>query len=239
MRRLEVTLNTPAENLALDEALLDLCENAPQPVEVLRLWESPQPIVVIGRSSRIDVEVNRGRCANLGIPILRRSSGGTAIVAGRGCLMYGVVLSYELRPELRSIDEAHRFVLGVIAEYLRELLPGVEHQGLSDLAIADQKISGNSMRCKRNGFLYHGTLLYDFPLDLIEACLNMPPRQPEYRAGRSHDDFVMNAPASADDLRQALIAAWDANMEFTDWPREETVRLAIEKYSQEEWTLRL
>jgi lipoate-protein ligase A len=95
------------------------------------------------------------------------------------------------------------------------------------------------MRCKRNGFLYHGTLLYDFPLELIEACLNTPPRQPDYRAGRSHDEFVMNAPVACNDLRQTLIAAWDANTNLVDWPREETVRLAIEKYSQEEWTLRL
>ena len=55
------------------------------------------------------------------IPILRRSSGGAAIVAGPGCLMYAVVLSYEARPELRDISRAHAFVLDRLATCAQQL----------------------------------------------------------------------------------------------------------------------
>ena len=44
-------------------------------------------------------------------------------------------------------------------------------QGTSDLAIGDLKFSGNSARCRRRWLLYHGTLLYDFPLSLVAQCL--------------------------------------------------------------------
>ena len=46
----------------------------------------------------------------------------------------------------------------------------------SDLVLGDLKFSGNSARCRRRWLLYHGTLLYDFPLALVARCLKMPPR---------------------------------------------------------------
>ena len=54
-----------------------------------------------------DEEVDAAACATRGIPILRRASGGAAIVAGPGCLMYAVVLSYDRRPEARGIHASH------------------------------------------------------------------------------------------------------------------------------------
>ncbi len=126
--------------------------------------------------------------------MLRRPSGGAAIVAGPGCLMYALVLSYRLRPRLRVLSEAHRWVLGTLAGALGAFAPGVECRGTSDLAIGGRKFSGNSARCRRNHLLYHGTLLYDFPLELVERCLAMPPRMPDYREGRRHESFVTNLP---------------------------------------------
>ena len=57
MQRLDLTLPTPAENLALDEALLEWAEEERSDREFLRLWEAPQPMVVVGRSSRVHAEV--------------------------------------------------------------------------------------------------------------------------------------------------------------------------------------
>ena len=235
MRLLDLTLPTPAENLALDEALVEEADRAVQPFEALRLWEPLEPMVVVGRSSRIAVEVHVDACRTLGVPVLRRSSGGAAVVTGPGCLMYALVLSYQLRPILRSIEHAHRFVLDTIAAALRPLAPGVRCRGTSDLALGQRKFSGNSVRCKRQHLLYHGTLLYDFPLDLIGRCLAMPARQPEYRHARGHDAFVANLPLSAAAIREALARTWDAAEPYRDWPREQTARLVEERYSRPEW----
>jgi lipoate-protein ligase A len=235
MRLLDLTLGTPEENLALDEALLDEAEEAQWPRETLRLWESSEPVVVVGRSSQAALEVNLAACHDRGIRVLRRSSGGAAIVAAPGSLMYAVVLSYESRPALRSLDEAHRFVLGTLAEALLPLAGGVRRQGTSDLTLGESKFSGNSMRCKRRNFLYHGTLLYDFPLPLIGECLSMPPRQPEYRRQRAHQEFVTNLPASAAALRAALQAAWGAWETVDDWPRQRVRQLVASRYGQAEW----
>lgn len=238
MLLLDLTLPTAAANLALDEALLEQAEASGQPQECLRLWEPAGPLAVIGRSSLVEQEVDEGACRQRNVPVLRRASGGAAIVAAPGCLMYAVVLSLELRPQLRSIDEAHRFVLGQLVEGIRPLAPGVERRGTSDLAIGDRKFSGNSLRVKREHLLYHGTLLYDFPLELIAACLRTPPRQPEYRAGRAHRDFVANLPVDPAALRRAIVAAWSADEPLADWPRQLTERLVAEKYATREWNYR-
>jgi lipoate-protein ligase A len=202
---------------------------------VLRLWESPVPLVVVGRSSRVAEEVDAPTCEAAGVPILRRASGGAAIVAGPGCLMYGVVLRYESREHLRMIDEAHRYVLGTVGKALNSLRSGVLHCGTSDLAFAGRKFSGNSLRCKRDHFLYHGTLLYNFDLPLIGRFLKTAPRQPEYRAGREHTAFVTNLNTSREQLKHSLIAAFGADEALSVWPSAQTRRLVTERYSQDVW----
>ena len=240
MELLDLTLDTPAENVALDEALLERAERSGGAGEVLRLWESPQPMVVVGRSSRVDAEVDRSACRRLGIPVVRRSSGGAAVLAGPGCLMYAVVLGYEHRPPLQLIDRAHRFVLETMARAIEPIVSGVAMRGVSDLALDDErKFSGNSMRCRRRHLLYHGTLLYDFPIELIGQCLKTAPRQPEYRQGREHGAFVTNIPATGDQLRRALVGVWNPAAPMAKWPRLETEGLVHDKYGREAWNLRI
>jgi len=243
MRLLDLTLETPAQNLALDEALLDDAEGAPDSAgaEVLRIWESQQMFVVAGSSSRLTDEVNLDACRTRRVPVLRRASGGATIVTGPGCLMYSVVLAYRDRSHLRDIGEAHQFVLGTIAKALRPSAPGIRQAGISDLVIGEPplKFSGNSLRCKRNHFLYHGTILYDFPIEDIAALLKMPSRQPAYRQARSHHDFLTNLPLERAAVRQSLIDAFNAHQPRAQWPRELTAKLATEKYSRPEWNERL
>ncbi|MBL9123769.1 MAG: lipoate--protein ligase family protein [Planctomycetaceae bacterium] len=237
MRFLDLTLPTPAENLALDEALLEEADAAAHPLETVRLWEPPRPLVVVGRSSQVELEVERAACraAPGDVPVLRRASGGLSIVTGPGCLMYAVVLSHARHPQLRAIDAAHDFVLGEIAAALSRRLPHVARRGTSDLTLGDKKFSGNSLRAKKHALLYHGTLLYDFPLELVSRYLKHPPRAPDYRAGRSHADFIANLPLERATLVQAVVEAFGAHEAASDWPRELTSRLAHEKYSRAEW----
>ncbi len=231
------TLPTAEENLALDELLLDEAEEAPEPREILRLWESPEPLVVLGRSSKIDIEVERAECARRGMKVLRRLSGGATVVVGPGCLMYAVVLSYERHPELRAINLAHQYVMVKLVTALGPLVPGVQFQGTCDLTWNHCKFSGNALRCRREHLLYHGTLLYEFPLELIEACLKMPPRMPDYRDERPHGRFVTNLPTTAVALRAALQNTWQAHETYTTWNRKRVAELAARRYSQAEWNI--
>lgn len=238
MKLLELTLETPEENLALDEALLDVAETSEEAGEVLRLWESPGHVVVLGRSSDAQAEVNLDACRRRGIPVLRRTSGGATVLIGPGCLMYAVVLSYELRPQLRMIEVVHRFVLERLRHAIEAQLPGINPQGTSDLTLNLRKFSGNSLKCRQRHLLYHGTIIYDFSTALMSECLAAPARQPDYRNGRQHQDFVSNIAIDPALLRSHLAHAWDATQVLTDWPSGETARVVAERYSQPKWRLK-
>lgn len=216
MYHLRLTLETPELNVAHDETLLAQAEAGKLPGEVLRLWESPQPTVILGRSSPAS-EVHAEACRADGVPVWRRASGGAAVVAGPGCLMYAVILDRQARPELSGIDRAHNFVLRRLVAALSPLAPGVVCAGTSDLVLAGEddqtlrKFSGNALRMKRRHLLYHGTILYDFPLQRVGRWLAEPARQPKYREGRDHDAFLTNFPATRAAIETTLIAAWQAH----------------------------
>jgi lipoate-protein ligase A len=64
-------------------------------------------------------------------------------------------------------------------------------EGTSDVAVGDRKISGNAQARRWKALLVHGTLLVDFDYELAEAVLKHPPREPAYRRGRAHRDFLV------------------------------------------------
>jgi lipoate-protein ligase A len=235
MHLVDLTLPTIGENLALDEALLDQAEAAGPGWECLRLWESPDTAVVLGRSSQRETEANVAACERDGIPIVRRASGGCAVVVGPGCLMYSVVLSHERHPHLQHIDEAHRFVLGHVGEALLQLIDGVKFDGTSDLIWQGRKFSGNSLRCKRTHLLYHGTILYNFRIKHIGRYLKPPPREPEYRAHRSHEEFLTNVPVDSLRLKELLATVFEAVVPLSDWPRDRTSNLMHVRYGLSAW----
>lgn len=224
MYHLRLTLDTPAANLAIDEQLLAAAESGDLPGEVLRLWESPTPAVVLGRSSP-EREVHVAACHADGVPILRRVSGGATVAIGPGCLMYALVLDRSRRADLRGVDCAHAHVLKHLTAALASLAPEVRRDGSSDLVLVGDdgkpalKFSGNSLRVKKSHVLYHGTILYDFPLAKLERWLATPVRQPDYRAERAHAEFVTNFPASRVAIEKTLIDAWDAKKALR-WPLE-------------------
>lgn len=86
--------------------------------------------MVVGRSSRVAIEVNQSECRRLDVPVLRRSSGGASVVAGPGCLMYAVVLSCQQRPQLRMISEAHHLVMTTMLTALEGLATHVRFLGM-------------------------------------------------------------------------------------------------------------
>ncbi len=237
MRHLDLTLPTLAENLALDEALL-LEAEAGRGGEVLRFWYWTEPAVVLGAGCRLADDVDEAACLADGVPILRRASGGGTVLQAAGCLSYSLVLSYARDAALHDIRASYAYILGRTAEVLAELLPRVEHAGISDLAAGGRKFSGNAQQRKRTHVLHHGTLLYAFDLGRVGRYLRQPARQPEYRAGREHSGFLMNLPATAEGLRRLLLRAWPADKPLTHWPADAVRQLVQDKYTRPEWTRR-
>ncbi len=238
---------TPQANLALDEALIESVDPVhPDPLaansgfshaelESLRLWEMPELCVVMGRGSK-SAEVNQQKCEQDGIPVLKRCSGGASIVAGPGCLMYSLLLSLEKQPSLRSIDAAHAWVMHRVGQAVSMVVPNVQLQGTCDLTLLNRKFSGNAVRYKRDWILYHGTLLYRFPIELIPQYLEMPPRQPIYRGARDHADFLINLGCDPMQLRSAFKVVWQADQPWALHPHAAAIRTTAQRLLDTKYT---
>ncbi len=233
---LELSLPTPAENVALDEALLLDAEAGRLP-PLLRVWEETGPAVVIGSGSRIQEEVNVEECCAERVPIVRRCTGGGAVVLGRGCLCYSLILP-STWPGCGGVKASVSCVLSKICDALAKLNLDVAVDGGSDLVYEGRKVGGSGQRRMLRGFLHHGTLLFGMDVALMEKYLRIPKRQPDYRQGRRHRDFVTQLPIRAEALQQMLREAWQAFTPLDRWPEAQTQRLVQSKYAQKEWTYR-
>ena len=195
---------TAAHELALDQELFHAIEKGTGQ-NSLRLWESPEPVVVLGRSGVPARDANESACAADGVAILRRESGGGAVVLGPGCVMFSLVLRFEGDPELRDTRASYCRILRWLADALD--VPGLEIRGTSDLAIGERKVSGNAQRRGARAVLHHGTLLCGLDPRLMERYLKSPVREPEYRQSRGHAEFVGNLPLTAPEIIQRVSAA--------------------------------
>jgi hypothetical protein len=69
----------------------------------------------------------------------------------------------------------------------------------------------------------------------IDRYLNHPPREPEYRQHRRHNDFVANIGCSAQVVSQRLQQQWQAEASDVQLPLAMTDELVKQKYTQDSW----
>src|SRR5262245_34995039 len=198
----DLTMPSVAEDLALDEAML-LEADAGRSPPLVRFWEARDYAVVLGASRRLRDDVLVDACRADGVPVLRRSSGGGTVVVGPGALNVTVILPEAAAPGLSAVDVAQRSVLERIAASIRRAGPPVAVMGHGDLTLGDRKCGGSAQRRLKHWFLVHCSILYHFAIERIDRYLTIPARQPAYRQGRGHADFLMNLELN----RQALVDA--------------------------------
>jgi len=238
MHFLDLTLEAPEENLALDEALLDLCEVG-EIGDTLRFWDPKRYFIVVGYANTVQTEVNLTACSQDGVPVLRRCTGGGTVLQGPGVLNYSLVLRLEHAPALTGIHDTNNYILGAHARALSALLGAtVEQEGQTDLAIAGLKFSGNAQRRRRRCVLFHGSLLLSLDSEQVERYLWSPSKEPDYRRKRSHRNFLRNLGVSPDDVKASLRSVWEARDALMQIPHAAVAKLVQEKYSKPEWNFR-
>ena len=251
MNLFNLQLPSPAEQLAADESVLDLCE-AGDGEETLIFWEPRTTFVVVGYANKVAAEVNVAACEAKGVPIFRRCSGGGTVVQMRGGLNYSLILRIEENSPTRNISSANHFIMernraAIEKEFRSQNLEArISVRGHTDLClvthhsslVTEKKFAGNSQRRRKKFLLFHGTLLLDCDLALVGKLLLMPSLQPDYRASRPHGEFVTNLGLPAEKVKAALAEAWNAEAESANPPLAEIKKLAREKYSTSEWNFK-
>ncbi len=210
-------MRNPWMALAVDEAV---CRHfsGKEFRAMVRIWRNPAA-VCFGRTCEASKNAHASLIAGLNpgmgashykgyTTLLRRASGGGTVLHGPGNWNYSIIVSLGAFPSVYPVKQSYEIFLGLVSEALAEQGIEARQAGQSDLVFAQtesegyRKFSGNAQFRKQGLCVHHGTLLQS--LDLIRgisAALPHPPKEPEYRAGRSHDGFLGSLPEHFSALR--------------------------------------
>jgi lipoate-protein ligase A len=152
------------------------------------LWVPDDYYVVLGNSNKPHENLIEENIFSDYVLVYKRPSGGETVVLTPNTL----VISIKVTLEKFSNPSAHfRYFNGKIIEALANL--GVEdlhYRGISDVALGDRKILGSSIYRRRKILFYHAVLNVSEPIETIERYIKHPTKEPDYRNGRKHHDFV-------------------------------------------------
>lgn len=250
MRFLTYTAPTSPEDLALEEAIQLGIEAGSSP-PTWRVWQMRSAAVVLGTGQEHAREVQLEAARAGPVAVLRRHSGGGAVLNGPGVLSYSAFYPFVQLPGSQTITGAMEAALAPVQRALKRLGVTVSFAGLSDFAVTIaggelRKLAGHAQARKRVSVLVHGTLLADPDWAALAKLLRFPTRSPDYRAGREHRAFLtslkeLGAPSGLADFAQALraeLGAVEEAAEPTAAERATAQRLHAEKYAQDSWNLR-
>ena len=171
----------------------------------IRFWEPANYAVVLGASRRLEEDVIIDACRADGVPIVRAVQRRRDSCRGTGraqCL--GVLARLGAAPGFTTVDGAHRYVLDELARCIGPTGPELSVLGLGDLVLEGRKCARQRQRRLKAWFMVHCTILYDFSIERIARYLAIPRRQPEYRRGRGHHEFLRNLGLPRKILRNAI-----------------------------------
>ena len=207
--------------------------------DVFLLWQN-SPAVIVGSFQNICREVHVETLRRLGIPVVRRMSGGGTVYHDLGNVNYTYIsrqdgmVDYDrcLQPVINALND-----IGVPARKNRTC----------DIAIGEEKISGSAQRSAGGRVLHHGTLLFQSDLTVLDHITTH----------HKHDCFQSKGTASAictvtnivdhlavpmtlEEFKQRLldrmVPPGCPRLTLTAEQDAEVCRLRDEKYHSWEWT---
>ncbi len=177
------------ENMAEDSALLADCEQGLIP-PTLRLYGWSEPAISLGYSQKVEAELDGERCRELAIAVVRRPTGGRALLHYNE-LTYAVVAPITLAPFNRGL----KATFGAISE---ALLSGLKCLGVQgdlntrkersasrftrspacfaslnhcEITVDGKKLVGSAQKRTAKAFLQHGSVIIESDHELFTSLL--------------------------------------------------------------------
>lgn len=238
-----------ALNMAVDEAIMRMCASGDSPPTV-RLYGWEKPAISIGfHQSLQKSEINTDYCERTGIDLVRRPTGGRAVLHGHDLTFCIAINEEDLPPHYRKVLDSHLWLMSGIQRGLNLL--GMEadigpengstrdklsadcfaHIAPCDLRIETRKVAGAAQVRKWGALLEQGSIpCKECSVDYIQIFGNSSANQAPLRVS------FMSARQA---VSLGITEVFEVILEPSAMSQAEidlAQRLSLDKYSNEKWT---
>lgn len=207
--------------------------------DVFLLWQN-SPAVIVGSYQNICREVHVETLRKLGIPVVRRMSGGGTVYHDLGNVNY----TYITRQD--GLVDYDRCLQPVI-DALNDIGVPARKNRTCDIAIGEQKISGSAQRAAGGRVLHHGTLLFQSDLTVLDQITTHHKNDCFQSKGtvsaicpvtniRGHLTVPMTLEEFKTRLLDRMVPPGSPRLTLTEEQDGSVRRLRDEKYRSWEWT---
>jgi lipoate-protein ligase A len=222
--------NDPAINLAIEQYLF---ENKKSGDILFYLWQNDNTIV-IGRYQNLYEEVNMEFVREHGIKIVRRDTGGGAVYHDLGNLNYSFITD--------SDHDALAVCISTLCKVLERFGIDYAMEGRNDILVNGFKISGTARYETDGKILYHGTLLINSNLQVIQNALTRSNKITDSKTTKSNPRKVGNLAdfskeyINVERVKQAFCDELMVQAETVSADNLRVKELAETKYADKKWT---
>jgi lipoate-protein ligase A len=160
LRFIQRSETDPYYNLAAEEYLLKSAS-----VDTFMIWRN-DPSVIIGKHQNTLKEINASFIESNHLPIIRRITGGGTVYHDTG----NVNFTFIFANRRENLIDFREFTKPVI-QFLENLGLNAVLEGKNNIVVDGYKVSGNSAHLHKNKVLYHGTLLFNTDLDMLNRAI--------------------------------------------------------------------
>ncbi|QSZ27271.1 lipoate--protein ligase family protein [Aceticella autotrophica] len=187
-RLIHIEKHNAFKNMAIDEAIMTACREGKVP-PTLRFYTWDPPGLSLGYFQKYDKEVNEAMCKKFGVDIVRRPTGGRAVLHDAE-LTYSFVI-----PEVN--DYLDKTIMGSYKKISEALIRGLKHTGIDannvhkaeqgkslsaacfdapswyEIVVEGKKLVGSAQTRNEGMLLQHGSIVIDWNLDMFIELLRL------------------------------------------------------------------
>ncbi len=179
-----------------------LLEEQPGDVSVM-VWQPEKPVIVIGKSNSPEKSVNLELTEKFGVEVLQRMSGGETVYLSPNTMVISTKIRHTDLGGSKSIFKSVNQLIINALEFFG--CHEAVYRGISDIALGKKKILGSAMYKGKDYLFYHAVLNLSEDIETIAKFILHPEREPDYRQGRSHKEFVTSLKDEGYDIEYSAL----------------------------------
>lgn len=152
------------------------------------VWQPDRAYLVLGQSNQAETALFTEKVTADNIPVYKRPSGGETVILTPNMLVMAVSFN-ETRLQNPAVyfKKINDTIISALAE---NGFAGLSQKGISDISRGPKKILGSSIYRKPGRVFFHAVLNVAEDPGVIAKYIRHPQKEPDYRQGRAHEDFV-------------------------------------------------